>query len=269
MTRLTAEWIENMEAEMNQYNKILKDKISVDLCQLAGICCNISPEEMEQAKKVLRIASVPITQGKGIINKFSQSVAAITRSMGFDSFVTEHTDVNGIYDAVKEKADVVFFADDDRYLALNLKTGEYGENNFATALGYITALDILMDKNNRDIYKEELLLIGYGLVGEEASKILQSRNIDFAVYDKDYNAVKHLGNDILKFPYEIKNYRNILDFTNEGGWLKKDLLAEDALIATPGVPLSLEKEAKAHFEKNTVYDLLEIGTAVMLGLVIK
>ena len=68
---------------------------------------------------------------------------------------------------------------------------------------------------------------------------------------------------------EIKNYSFILDFTNEGGWLRDDLLGERVLYASPGVPLSLDEKAKARLQNTAVYDNLEMGTAMMLGEIIK
>ncbi|MEG1314530.1 MAG: 3-methylornithyl-N6-L-lysine dehydrogenase PylD [Anaerovoracaceae bacterium] len=265
MTRLITEWIENMEAEMEEYNRELLRKTGYDLAKLAAKCCDVPSDKMDKLIAKSKVAVVPITQGQGLISKFSQSVAAIVRTMGCEAFVTEHTDVDGIYDAVLENADVVFFADDIRYLALNLKNGKAGDNNYGTALGYIQVMEALKKINNRD-ESEEILVIGYGIVGQEAVKILNQKHMDFAIFDKDFDKIKELPNVKLDNIKDIKKYRNILDFTNVGGWLTKEYLAEDAIIATPGIPLSLDEEARNIYGEKTVSDFLEIGTAIMLGL---
>ena len=64
---------------------------------------------------------------------------------------------------------------------------------------------------------------------------------------------------------EIRNFKYILDFTNEGGWLRREDLADDVLYVSPGVPYSMDEEAARYHENRAVHDNLEIGTAVMLA----
>ncbi len=49
---------------------------------------------------------------------------------------------------------------------------------------------------------------------------------------------------------------------------KTVILHVDVRIAAPGLPLSLDDEAREALKGQYVHDLLEIGTAGMLGLVI-
>jgi hypothetical protein len=74
---------------------------------------------------------------------------------------------------------------------------------------------------------------------------------------------------VLGSPEEIKNYRFILDFTNEGGWLENGYLGSEVWYASPGVPLSLDEKAASRLQNTAVYDNLEIGTAMMLGEILK
>ncbi len=274
MTRLKTEWVDYMVDGMEEYNRDLKAKTGFDLAGLVKSTYSISDEAYDKIAKSLLVAAVPVTQGEGIIGSFSDAVAAIIKSMGFNSFVTEETDVDGIYSAVLRDAGVIFMADDDRYLAFSRDNGSFGDNNYSTALGYIMALRAMMRKEGFDISKEKILVIGYGIVGEEAVDILLKHDIDFDMYDKDPNALvfyKSLGlkGHILESEEEIKNYSFILDFTNEGGWLRDELLRENVLYASPGVPLSLDEKAEARLQNTAVYDNLEIGTAMMLGEIIK
>lgn len=274
MTRLKTEWVDYMVGGMDEYNKSLKEKTGFDLAGLVRSTYGISDEAYDKFAKSLLVAAVPVTQGEGIIGSFSDAVAAIIKSMGFNAFVTEETDVDGIYSAVLRDAGVIFMADDDRYLAFSRDNGSFGDNNYSTALGYIMVLRAMMRKEGLDISKEKLLVMGYGIVGEEAADILSKHDIDFDMYDKDPGAresFKSLGLNgrVLESEKEIKNYSFILDFTNEGGWLRDDLLGERVLYASPGVPLSLDEKAKARLQNTAVYDNLEIGTAMMLGEIIK
>jgi pyrrolysine biosynthesis protein PylD len=268
MTRLRTEWITHILEGMDGYNRDLREKSGLDLRGLMMKTWTLDEAYLAEAAATHRIAVVPITQGQGIITSFSESVASIVRSAGFAAEVMEHTDVDGIYEGVGRGCDIFFFADDTRYLALNIKNGRISDNNKATARGFINVLDAMMKLRGRDIHSEKLLMIGYGIVGKEAEKLLAAEKIDLDIYDKDVDTTKGLKYNILTGKDEIKGYRNILDFTNEGGWLTEDLTAPGLIYATPGVPYSPDSRTAEKIEGSAVHDDLEIGTAVMLGEVI-
>lgn len=265
MTRLISSWVSPMLDGMDEYNRSLKEKTGMDLSQLATEVFNSTEEKMKQARAEVLVGVIPITQGEGIIGDFAEAVASIVASMGFRTLVTENTDVNGIYEAYEKGCGVLFFADDIRYLALNIREGRSGENNYCTALGYISILERMMRNRGKNIESEKILVIGHGIVGREAVKILRSRDISFCVYDKEQNALSGENFEVIDSKEKIKEYEYILDFTNEGEWLKKADLSEKTLYASPGVPCSLDENAKKMLAKSAIYDNLEIGTAVMLG----
>lgn len=265
MTRLRTEWITYMLDGMEEYNRQLRLKTGLDLSGLVRDTFNISEEDYSAMQKDISVAVVPITQGEGIIGNFSQSVAAIAASMGFRADVMEHTDVDGIYDAVRTGHQILFFADDIRYLAVNVKEGTCSDNNYATALGFIRIMKALMERHGKDITGEKLLQIGFGIVGKEAAEILKQMGADFDLYDKDQSAAAAFDGKKLSGQEEIRNYSYILDFTNEGGWLTREDLAGDLLYVSPGVPYSMDEAAAEAFEDRAVHDNLEIGTAIMLG----
>lgn len=269
MTRLKTEWITYMLDGMDSYNCQLIAKTGFDLAGLMQETFDISDDELRAARKDKKIAVIPITQGEGIIGSFSESVAAIVKSMGFTADVMAHTDVDGIYDASRMGYDILFFADDIRYLALNIKTGRFSDNNYATALGFIQALRALMKKYGKDLCNEKILQIGYGIVGKESASLLRSMGVDFDLYDKDGAALAGVEEHTVTAQDAIGQYGYILDFTNEGDWLSKADLAEDVLYASPGVPYSMDQEAADCFEDRAIHDNLEIGTAIMLGQALK
>ena len=274
MTRLKTEWIDHMPEGMGKYNADLMAKTGFDLAGLVKDTYGISSEKYDRYSKELLVAAVPVTQGEGIIGSFSESVAAIVRSMGFRTYVAEETDVDGLYSSILMDAGVIFMADDTRYLAFSRDNGSFGDNNYSTALGYIMVLRAMMRKAGLDISKEKILVIGYGIVGEEAVQILDGHGIDFDMYDKDEKALESFRADYperktISSPEDIRNYNFILDFTNEGGWLTDEMLGENVLYASPGVPLSLTEKAAERLQNTAVYDNLEIGTAMMLGEILK
>lgn len=265
MTRLVTEWVSPMLDGMTEYNQNLKERTGVDLSGLAAEIFNASEEKMKTLRKEVLVGVVPITQGEGIIGDFAEAVAAIIASMGFRALVTEHTDVDGVYEAYGKGCSILFFADDTRYLALNIAENRAADNNYCTALGYISVLEKMMSRKGKTMAEETILVIGHGIVGKEAVKILKARNLSFCVYDKEETALEDADFDLLSSRDEIKKYEYILDFTNEGRWLRADEISASALYASPGVPCSLDEKAKIMLAKNAVYDNLEIGTAVMLG----
>ena len=274
MTRLKTEWIDYMLDGMNEYNNNLKVRTGFDLSGLVMDTFGIDQKRYDRLREKLLVAAVPVTQGEGVIGSFSDSIAAIVRSMGFRTAVTEETDVDGIYSAILMDADIIYMADDTRYLAFSRDNGSFGENNYATALGFIMVMRAMMKKAGLDISTEKLLVIGNGTVGEEAVQILLNHGIDFDVYDKDPKAIENFknletGKYTLSSPEEIKNYKYILDFTNEGEWLKDEYITDGVIYASPGVPLSLDEKAAERLQNTAVYDNLEIGTAMMLGEILK
>lgn len=269
MTRLKTEWITYMLDGMGEYNRQLVQKTGYDLAGLMQETFGLTDAELAEAREKQKIAVVPITQGEGIIGSFSESVAAIVNSMGFTADVMEHTDVDGIYDASRMGYDILFFADDVRYLALNIKTGKSSDNNYATALGFIQALRALMKKQGKNLCEEKILQIGYGIVGKESVRLLRGMGVDFDLYDKNPDALADVKEHTIDAQDAIKSYKYILDFTNEGDWLSKADLADELLYASPGVPYSMDAEAAEVFEDRAIHDNLEIGTAIMLGQVLK
>ena len=266
MTRLTTEWVEPMLTGMEDYNRVLKFRTGMNLCELMKRTFNFSCEYVDRMKKEIRVGVVPVTQGEGIIGCFSESIAAIVGSMGFSAEVMTHTDVDGIYEAYGRNCDVLFMADDDRYLAVNTNRHKTSDNNYATALGYIKVLEAMkeMGKDYEKNIKCPVLVIGHGLVGSEATEILDEMGTEYYVYDRNPE-VQAGAKHPLPENLAIADFKYILDFTNEGGWLSADQLAEDACYASPGVPCSLTEDARELLGDRAVYDNLEIGTAVMLG----
>ncbi len=265
MTRLIEDWISSMEEEMSRYDADLKSRIGMSLGELAAKANGLDFEEMRRRLERCSVAVVPVTSGLGVIGTFAESVAAILRAAGAKAFVTAGTDVNGMHEAVERNADILFMADDDRYIALNFKNGKCSDNNQATALGYVTALEAmagsLCDKN--------VLVLGCGIVGGKASEILKRKGAIVSVYDKVHEKASGVQADvILADSKDMLNFSYIFDATNEGNWLKPGILAYDAYIAAPGVPLSLCDCACRVHDKRLVHDPLQIGTAVMLAEVL-
>lgn len=266
MTRLRTEWISTVEDTLINHDAELKKKMGCILAELAAKSCGMSLETFAKKAATHKIASISVTQGEGVIGSFAELVAATVKHIGADSFVTDKSDVSGLYEATAKMADIVFMADDERFIALNIKTGAIGENNKCTAIGYVNALELMAgDLSGRDV-----LVLGCGRVGLEIVEALKGKEAIITVYDIDEKKMQGMGSEIkeIKSKEGIKDFLYILDATNTGEWLEKDMLNEGVRISAPGIPLSLTSEAMEIYGDRVIHDLLPLGTAVMLGSVI-
>ena len=265
MTRLITEWIDEIKNNAKGKESKLKEKAGLDFVGLAAKSSGWSVADIERAAQQIKIGVVPVTSGEGIISSFAEAVAAVTGVMGFQSFVTECVDVSGIYEAHKREADILFMADDNQYISFNLNRKKMTDNNYATAAGYLTALE----EAHGSMVGKEVLLLGFGILGQEFLKRLMKKGIGVSGYDIDENRLKAMGwsgASILENIEDMKKFKIVIDATNQGGWIHQGMLHPDTWIASPGIPMSLDEEAYTIYEKRTIYDFLEIGTAAMLGL---
>lgn len=263
MTRLITEWVETIEDGLTGWSRQLKETTGYDLREIACRAAGTTADAAEGKKA----AVIPVTCGEGVIGEFARSVQAILTGIGLEAFVTESTDVAGLYEGVQAGADVAFLADDDRYIALNLKNGATGENDLCTALGYRQVLeDCCRARTGKGLEGEPVLLMGYGRVGRIMYELLCDRGARVTVYDKAPEKQKELEDR--KIPRiedvdQIAGFQRVIDLTCEGGWLTGRCLHEDVVMAAPGVPLSLSGDDALKLTGRLFHDNLEIGTAVM------
>ena len=118
MTRLIEDDLKTIS--LKKYDNYLKKVTGADLLKIGEKALNIKVDTKTLADKKVRV--VPITSGEGIISGFSQSVADIIKYIGFENCeVTEHSDVWGYSEAYNDKADIIFAADDDRFISINTR----------------------------------------------------------------------------------------------------------------------------------------------------
>lgn len=264
MTRLIEDWIKDIPATMKEAEGDLVFKTGLDFIGLAAAAAGISREKIMSAAKVKKVGVIPITTGLGVIGSFSESVAAIVRHMKFEAFVTEKTDVAGIYEAHQKGAEILFMADDERFLAVNTAENKVGENSIGTAKGYIAALEGAVGSLNR----KKILVLGCGRVGRAALHLLKAKGADCTGYIFNQKKLQELqgeGWNIISDPKEIVHYPLLFDANIGDGWLANDMLHPEVWIAAPGVPLSLDALAFQTHKNRLIHDYLPIGVAAMLA----
>jgi 3-methylornithyl-N6-L-lysine dehydrogenase len=270
VTRLKSEDIRFMKEDLARYDADLLKKTGLSLRQIA---CRAAGMDEAEARRVLGsvIAGVvPVTSGEGIIEGFCEAVADIVGHMGAASFVTGAPDVGGLAEAVRRGADVVFLADDNRFIALGLSSRNVADNSEATARGYVAALDCLAG----GIKKRSVLVLGAGEVGRNAVAALLELGARSAVYDPDPGKTRALkSRSGLKVEKDLEaaleKYRLIVDASPAAGIIKERYIKPDTAIAAPGVPLGLCPGALVSIGDRLIHDPLQIGVATMLILAIQ
>ncbi len=267
MTRLNEEWVSEMQSDVMKLQQRLVNVCGLDYIALSIKANGVPANKFVKATNTVKIAAVPITKGKGVISGFCQSLCTILSILGFETFVTENTDYQGFKEAHQKGASVIFMASDIKFIGMNVISHCIADNNFATVKGFLTALD----SASGGLANKEVLVLGYGVLGEIAVNELKRMKAEPSVYDRDYLRLKEaaLNAKILTSPKQIKQYNNIIDVTNTGNWLNENMLNKNAIISAPGVPLSLTDSALDVFSHKLIHDILPIGVVTMMGQLIR
>lgn len=262
MTRLREEWIRNLEDELSAYEIDLQQRVGLSLLGLSAYANGISEEVLRNQVQKERAAVIPITTGLGVIPTFAEGVASILRRLGFQASVTQSFDVEGIYEAYQTGASILFLADDDRFVGIHRGKNRITDNTFATAKGYVAALEYAAS----GLAGKDVLILGFGPMGQSMVNWLIEKGSFPKVYEQDPERKQLLSNEYRIDSIEgLGQYAFVLDATNEGGWIHCDMLREDAWIAAPGIPLSLDQDAHQKHRNRLIHDWLQIGVATMAG----
>jgi len=267
MTRLTEKDIAGQDQILAEYDQELRHKTGLGLAEIACLGAGVTAADFARAGREKLAAVVPVTAGLGVIGGFTGLVRGIARFLGFRTLLTTASDVAGLYEAVEQGADLVFLADDNRFICLNLRTGQAAENGTATGRGFAAALLGLAG----GVAGREVLVLGAGPVGRAAMAFLGEQGAKVAVYDPDGEKAQLAASLLGAVPERnladaLARTGCILDASPQGGFLTRADLRSDALLSCPGVPLALADDAFQCFRGSLVHDPLQIGVATMLAL---
>lgn len=268
MTRLTTRDISDIITDLSRFEKKLVAATGQDLL---GVACHGAGRDRHQLEiSGLKIGVVPFTCGQGIIGQFSLTVRAIVAHLGFPAFVTDATDAAGIAEAVERSADILFMADDLRYVAINLKQARAIDNGWATGTAFAAALDLAAGGlGNRPV-----LVLGCGPVGRAAARTFASFGARVSIHDPDTERCRILARDLSidgfsppdicpAFPDSATDFPFILDATPVPGIIDTGHITAATRIAAPGVPPGVTPAAAKTLGNRLIYDPLQLGTAAM------
>ncbi len=259
MTRLTDDMVKDIIVSLDGTNEMLMSLTGMSTLELACDAIGLTPDMLDL--KDLKVGVVPITSGLGIIKKFSESVTEIVRKLGMDAFVTDAADVTGITEALYDGAEMIFMADDVQFIALNTTNGEFSNNSFSTAAGYVSALKGAAD----GLEGKDVLVLGAGRVGSIAAELMTSIGANVTVYDVDIEKARSLSISTgSKMATDICSAlsEHMLVFNAAPAMIDGRCIKEGSIISSPGIPYPFDEEGERR-AKAIIHDPLDIGTAVM------
>ena len=271
MTRLRTEDIENIPHELKDYDQQLLNRTGKTLKGIALHAVDMLEHEFEKIVKSFNICVIPFTCGQGIIDRFSDTVSKIISHLGFHSLVAQQTDAAGIVEAFEKKSDIILFADDYRFAAINLHTKYVSDNIEMTAKGFVAALDLMA----AGLKGKNVLVIGCGELGSQTLKILVAMGVLVFICDINPQLAATLQKeiaDVLKTKIQIDNnwhsspgkYQYIIDATPSENLIDALVITPDTYVAVPGVPCGLSTKARKILSNRYLHDPLQIGVAAMV-----
>jgi 3-methylornithyl-N6-L-lysine dehydrogenase len=273
MTRLGQADIAGIKNSLDQYDRELIAKTGRNLQGIACSVAHIEKDKIPGSLSSIRIGIIPVSCGEGIIDGFADAVIHIIRQIGFKGFVTVHTDVAGLAEAVDRGADIVLMADDTCFIAFNINKKCIVDNAQATGAAYAHGLSLMVG----GLEKKKVLLIGCGCVGRAAAFSLIRLGSKLSIFDiVESRSVKlsHELNQMLKVEVSIeKNLQDallrstlIVEAAGMNHGIDADTLHADVFIAAPGLPIGLSQKAREKVGSRLLHDPLQIGVAAMAML---
>lgn len=263
MTRLTPADVAGQLTRLRRLEEMLSEVAKLDLRTLALRASGRSPVE-DDLFVGARCAAIPVSRGSGIIAGFSRGVADVLSHLGCDAWVTERADMAGLREAVEEGADVLFVADDVRFVALDLRRGRCVDNVPATADGFVVALEAAAE----GLRERQVLLLGLGPVGRAAAQGLVARGAVVQVVEPDAaRLASALAQTPLLQPVSLveglEHCDLLYDATPAPEIIDVDDLRPTTIAAVPGVPSGFSVHAQRSLGARHIHDPLAIGVAVM------
>jgi pyrrolysine biosynthesis protein PylD len=269
MTRLSSAMILGMNESISAYDLALVQTTGLSLRQIASRTAGISEEILCEAFRSERVAVIPVTSGQGVIEGFAQAVESIIEHLGCPCFITENSDAAGLAEGIEKEASIIFLADDNRFIAINLSHKHVVDNDIATGWSYAYALDACAGSlRGRDV-----LLIGLGRVGKHALCALERLGAKVGVFDIDGSKVQTIIDK-----YRVKQEENLsialdryvllFDASPAPDIIHPEHIKPETIIAACGIPIGLSDEARRLAEERLIHDPLQLGTAAMLAMAV-
>ena len=264
MTRLTTDDVQELSDSLGEFETGLREVTGLGLRELA--MNTVAHPSMCVPLYGVRVGVVPVASGEGVIGGFCDCVVAILRHLGCDAWTTAQPDVRGIQEAYDGAAEVVFLADDFRFIALNTRKGRCVDDDPATADGYVTALEAAAGS----LFSRHVLLLGLGPVGRAAARRLVSRGATVEVVEPDEARLQAALDSGFKLrPVALADGLArcdlVFDATPSAGFIDVGDVSPSTIAAVPGLPSAFTPAAQAVLGARHIHEPLAIGVAVMVA----
>lgn len=269
LTRLKHEDVVKIPTTLEDYDQELITKTGCSLKELSARAAGLQAE-IEVNHNQLKVYVIPMSCGQGIIEGFAESVAGIISYLGFKALTTKSWDAGGVAEAIQEGAEVLFMADDERFVAVNVRTGKVSDNGDATGRGYAVGLERMCN----GLEGKKVLVIGAGPVGVGAAIALAGFSAEVGVYDIVRAASERLQENLRRLDYRVtietdlnvalNHYQNIVDACPAENIILLEHITDNTRIAAPGIPLGVEAAGLEKVSTRLLHDPLHIGVATMM-----
>jgi pyrrolysine biosynthesis protein PylD len=269
MTRLTSKDMPGIAANLEDYDTELFSKTGLSLRGLACCAAGFDETAFSGRASTSKAAVVPLSCGEGVIAGFCEAVQRILAHLGCDAAVTRQSDAAGLEEAYTKRSDLIFLADDDRFLAVNTREFRVVNNAEATGMGFAWGLHRMAG----GVAGRSVLVLGLGPVGRAAMSTLLHLGADVWIHDMLPDRVWQFRDVPVKTEADLqsalKRHCLILDATPAGHILRPEDIRPDTYVSAPGVPHGLTAGALGKIAGRFLHDRLEIGVAVMAVLALR
>ena len=271
MTRLTTGDIQDISRALPAYETALMEKTGCSLGQLACRAMAVNETHVRAAMEQVVVGVIPMTAGGGVLKDFCRTVATIVSHLGCRAFVTRDSDVSGIAEAVEKNANILMFADEDRFVALDLVHGRIVDNAAATGRGFVAGLQLMAGS----LKGRRVLVLGCGPVGRSAVKALLKTGCRISVCDIEPRAYERLSADfsddatvdiefLKDLDQALHQHELIVDATPAGSFIGVQHIRPQTIVSAPGMPIGLDGSTLEAIGHRILHDPLQIGVATML-----
>jgi len=276
MTRLIEEDIHAIEDGLPAYDHFLVQAIGLSLRGIACRSAGLGDLDWQRLAAKLRVAVVPVTTGQGLIGGFSRMVQAILSHIGLQTMVTRTTDIAGMAETMEQAADIVFAADDDRFVAFAPECKSVVDNIDATAAGYVTGLNLMAG----GLAHQPALVIGCGPLGRHAALQLCRQRARVTLYDlmpermhQMRNWLQHACGVSTELTSDLDaalvDHHLIFDATPSADIITVAHIDAHTCIAAPGMPCGTTLAAGKALGPRLLHDPLQLGVATMAAMALK
>jgi len=267
MTRLKVEDVQDIGHDLEAYDESLITRTGRTLKEIAMESVGMTVDEMDQSLSRFTVGVVPVTSGLGVIQGFTDAVKGILSHIGVKTCQSTATDVGGLAEVIEKGAAIVFLADDERFIAVNLTSKRVIDNAEATARGYVTALNLMAG----GLQGCEVLVIGgAGRLGRHAVILLKQKGARVWAFDinrPQLTSFRRTHDFALEENLEdaLRRHRILFNAAPACGHIRPEHIKENTLLASPAKPLGLSEEVLSSVKKRLIYDPLQIGVATMFS----